>query len=553
MIFRPFRLPLLTLFGLISVLASVPSAQAQNGTWTSVPSSLTTPGPRREFGAIYDPENARYLIFGGATAPYQLFNEVWVLSMSGTPTWSHLTIPGVVPGERHSPQWGYDAARNRVLIFGGYGRHYPGQPYAYLNDVWQLSLNGTPQWTELNPAGQAPAGRLAGAAVYDPMRQRFVGFGGTAGLPVDTWVLNLRGQANWQQLPIGGARPNGGWGMTSTYDAKRDRMLIFGGSSGDDYYGSKNDVWELQLRGVPQWRKLTTAGTLPKARRSATAIFDPIRDRMVIYGGFDALPGSDEFLADTWALDLAGNTPTWSQLLPAGTVPTQRDAMAAAYDPIRDRMVVFGGWSGTTMLGDTQFLEWGGTSSDAVLTPAASATPTAAHLEWDVTDASGTLAAVYRRDSGGEWTSLADAEVDANGQLTYEDTAVVPGAQYGYMMVVGSHRGETFGGEALVQIPISLGVDPDSKLDLAIDRISPNPSVRRMSVSFRLPSIAPATIDLIDVNGRLWMTREVNTSASGVQSIELEVNGQLREGLYFVRLTQGARVATSRVTILGSR
>ena len=35
--------------------------------------------------------------------------------------------------------------------------------------------------------------------------------------------------------------------------------------------------------------------------------------------------------------------------------------------------------------------------------------------------------------------------------------------------------------------------------------------------------------------------------------IQVEVNGQLREGLYFVRLTQGARVATSRVTILGSR
>ncbi len=553
MTFRPLSFSVLTLFGLLSLLPVVPTAQAQNGTWTRITSAPTPPGPRREFGAIYDPDHERYLIFGGATDPYQLYNEVWVLSMVGTPTWSRLAISGVLPGERHSPQWGYDAARNRVLIFGGYGRRYPGQPYEYLNDVWQLSLDGTPQWTELNPAGQAPAGRLAGAAVYDPMRQRFVGFGGTAGLPVDTWVLNLRGEANWQQLPIGGARPNGGWGMTSTYDAKRDRMLIFGGSSGADYYGSKNEVWELALRGVPEWKQLTTVGPLPKARRSATAIFDPIRDRMVIYGGFDAVQGSDEFLADTWALDFSGATPTWAQLLPAGTVPTKRDAMAAAYDPIRDRMVVFGGWSGTAMLGDTQFLEWGGTSSDAVLTPAASATPTAAHVEWDVTDASGTLAAVYRRDAGGEWTSLSEAEVDASGQLTFDDTSVVPGSQYTYMMVVGSHRGETFGGEAMVQIPSSLDVNPDSRLDFAIDRISPNPAVRRMSVSFRLPTSEPARIELIDVSGRLWLARDVNASVPGTQSMTLETSGELSEGLYFVRLIQGARVATSRVTVLGAR
>ena len=89
-----------------------------------------------------------------------------------------------------------------MLIFGGYGRHYPNSSfYEYLNDVWELSLNGTPHWTELFPSGQTPSGRLAGAAVYDPMRQRFVGFGGTINAPVDTWVLNLRGQANWQPLP----------------------------------------------------------------------------------------------------------------------------------------------------------------------------------------------------------------------------------------------------------------------------------------------------------------------------------------------------------------
>jgi hypothetical protein len=537
-------------------LLAVVSAFAQSGTWTAVTPS-STPGPRREHGAIFDREHQRYILFDGRSATewqsYLLFNDIWVLDVSGTPTWSSLPIIGAKPGERHSPQWGYDAARNRVLIFGGYGRHYPGSgSYAYLNDVWELSLNGTPHWTELFPSGQTPSGRLAGAAVYDPMRQRFVGFGGTINAPVDTWVLNLRGQANWQPLPIDGERPNGGWGMTSVYDAKGDRMLIFGGSTSDDYYGSNNDVWELKLRGVPRWTKLTTQGARPKPRRSGTAVFDALRNRMVIYGGFDAVPGSDQFLGDTWALDFDSDPPAWTQLAPDGTIPPGRDAMTAGYDPIHDRMILYGGWSGTDYLGDTRFLDWGGTSAEAVLLPDATATPSAAQLEWNVQAATGAYAAVYRRDTGGEWTALAEAEVGAGGTLAYEDATVQPGGEYSYMAVVGSERGETFGGETLVQVPTTTDVGP-GLTGFALGRVAPNPATVRMAVSFTLPSSEPATLELLDVSGRRWLDREVGSLGAGAHRVELSTGGRVPPGLYFLRLAQGGRVASSRVAIAGAR
>jgi len=69
----------------------------------------------------------------------------------------------------------------------------PRGAYEYLNDIWQLSLDGTPAWTELTPTGTPPTGRLAGVAAYDVYRQRFVGFGGTLNVPVDTWQLDLSG------------------------------------------------------------------------------------------------------------------------------------------------------------------------------------------------------------------------------------------------------------------------------------------------------------------------------------------------------------------------
>lgn len=528
-------------------------ASALNGSWVSAASPAGGPGLRREHGSVFDRRNQRFLIFHGrGTNPqsaYLLFNDVWALDVSGSPSWAQMPVIGPPPGQRHSPQWGHDAARNRVLVFGGYGSHHPGSPFEYLNDVWELTLDGVPKWKELFPTGQTPTGRLAGASVYDPMRQRFVGFGGTINQPVDTWVLNLRNQPNWQPLPVAGEIPKGGWGMTSVYDARKDRMLIFGGSTGDGYYGSTNEVYELRLRGVPTWTKLTTSGARPAPRRSGAAIFDPIRNRMVIYGGFDAQPGSDAFLGDTWALDFDSSPPAWTELTPQGPLPSIRDAMSAGYDVFHDRMIVYGGWSGTQFLDDTQFLDWNQWSQDASMTAEATATPAAAHVEWEVDAATGTHAAIYRREPDGEWTALAEAEVDGAGQVSFDDATVVPGTEYDYMMVVGSERGDTFGGEASVLVPSALSVDPGRVANFALQRVAPNPAVDRMSISFVLPSSEPASLDLIDASGRRWVNREVGSLGAGSHRVELTTEGRIPAGLYFLRLAQADRVATRRVAI----
>src|SRR5262252_4623342 len=138
-------------------------AFAQDGTWTSL-GPTSTPGLLRGHSNVFDREQQRFVIFGGGSGtvpkPWDLMNDVWILDVStGTPTWSMVPHGGVEPGGRLDAQYGYDAARTRLLIFGGYGRHYPTSDFAYLNDVWELSLDGTPHWPEIFPAGQPPAGR----------------------------------------------------------------------------------------------------------------------------------------------------------------------------------------------------------------------------------------------------------------------------------------------------------------------------------------------------------------------------------------------------------
>ena len=48
-----------------------------------------------------------------------------------------------------------------------------------------------------------------------------------------------------------------------------------------------NDVWALSLSGSPTWAQLAPAGTPPGAWYGHSAIYDPARDRMVVFGGND--------------------------------------------------------------------------------------------------------------------------------------------------------------------------------------------------------------------------------------------------------------------------
>jgi hypothetical protein len=50
---------------------------------------------------------------------------------------------------------------------------------------------------------------------------------------------------------------------------------------------------------------------------------------MVIYGGAIAMPGTETFFGDTWALDFDTDPPTWTELHPGGTLPSVRDNMPA--------------------------------------------------------------------------------------------------------------------------------------------------------------------------------------------------------------------------------
>ena len=539
---------------LFLLLTPCVSRAVDDGAWSRLPPDTSSdPLARRETVAIYDEPRDRFLVFGGADYyapnPVSLLNQTLSLDFGTPAAWSDVGAVG--PGARHTPQMGYDPANQRMLIFGGYGYHLPTSwTPDYLYDVWQLAVDGTPTWSELVASGTHPTGRLAGASIYDPLRQRFIVFGGTVGATVDVYALDLSGTPAWSVLSVAGTPPIAGYGMTTIYDPKRDRMIMFGGSISDNYFGVQDKVWALTFGDNPTWTEITPAVAGPCARRSLVSIYDPVRDRMVIFGGWDNLSNNQSsFLGDVWALSLDG-TPAWTQLHPSGdAAPVGRDVPGAAYDSKRDRLVVFAGFDGINFLNDTWFLDWGHAGDRAILTPSANTQGGHAHVTWDVQSSTAPRGAVFRRQEGTPWRSVAVVPQNGAGDVVYDDATVVPGQSYAYLAAVPSEQGTNFGGEIWVYVPSTVGVEPS--LGFSLTGAVPNPAPRgNLTVTFSLPTAARATLSLRDVNGRMVASREVGGLGAGGHTIAFGRDRDLPAGMYFLTLEQGDLHANRRLVLL---
>src|SRR5437773_273209 len=106
--------------------------------------------------------------------------------------------------------------------------------------------------------------------------------------------------------------------------------------------------------GVPDtasWVQLSPASS-PPARSYLAITYDPASDKIIMFGGFDGTT----YLNDTWTFDGV----TWTEVA-TNTRPPARAAAQMAYDSVTRKVVLFGGYDGTNYLGDTWL--WDGTTS----------------------------------------------------------------------------------------------------------------------------------------------------------------------------------------------
>jgi hypothetical protein len=84
---------------------------------------------------------------------------------------------------------------------------------------------------------------------------------------------------------------------------------------------------------------------------------------------------------------------------------------------------------------------------------------------------------------------------------------------------------------------------------LGIARISPNPTRGPVTAMITVTSTKPATLELIDLAGRVIQSRRVEASGPGSipVTIDLAVPGS---GLYWLRFHQGGEAASARVMVV---
>ncbi|MEZ5966300.1 MAG: kelch repeat-containing protein [Planctomycetota bacterium] len=185
-----------------------------------------------------------------------------------------------------------------------------------------------PQWTNISQ-GLQPGGRLMHGLAYDANRDRVVLFGGsTDGATTsynDVWEL---ADSTWQNVVVS-SRPPARMGHSMVYDVNRAETIVFGGRANSSTYF--NDTWGW---GGSAWVNLAPTNP-PPARALAAMAYCSNWNSILLFGGF----GPNGNLNDTWVLDPLALV--WTRATPA-TVPPAMSGAALAFDVWRGVAVLVG-------------------------------------------------------------------------------------------------------------------------------------------------------------------------------------------------------------------
>ena len=337
--------------------------------WIPLAPTGTPPPSRYGHTAVYAPASDRMIVFGGETAGSGAASDLWVLDhaagFNATPHWIQMTPTGTAPDPRAFHSAVYDVVNNRMIVYGGQNDN-PG----FYGDVWILTnadgLSGTPAWEKF-PDLPSPSARSGHSAGYDPITNHMVVWGGEIscfGAYGDMWVLDhangIGTTTGWSLWSVSGTPPPLRRDAAAAYDPNGNRLIVYGGKTPCQYGLSDASVLS-NASGAPDvsnptWNSLG-AGASPAlpGLNGASGTYDPLFDRMVVFGGLEndisTFRSSVFLLADTHGL--AG----WTELPLPTTRPEGRAFHSMVYSQPIHRWIVFGGNANGNVVNDVWALE----------------------------------------------------------------------------------------------------------------------------------------------------------------------------------------------------
>jgi N-acetylneuraminic acid mutarotase len=352
--------------------------------WAELAPDGPTPPARGFHSAAWDPDRGQMLVFAGIGPSFDPLNDLWAYRPASN-TWASLSTPAPRPFPvfYHSAVW--DAASSQMVVFGG------ADPLTseFLNETWAYRPASN-TWVPRAPFVDRvkdkriglPLERLSHSATWDPVDGQMLVFGGGCGAGcyrADLW--GYRPPADkWVRLQSFRGGPSARGGHSAVWDPGGGRVLIFGGAVPDG--SSLRELWSYRPADGT-WSRLAPLQPTPRARQQHTAVWDPVRAQMLVFGGYT---GSGNFLDELLSYRPAANA--WTTVTPGGPTPPARSNHAAAWDSTTGHMLVFGGYGGGGYLNDLWSYDPAG-NSWAVLSPQSTAFGPAPREEasavWDAT------------------------------------------------------------------------------------------------------------------------------------------------------------------------
>jgi cysteine-rich repeat protein len=298
-------------------------------TWLKRTPALKPPA-REDSTMVYDSVRRKTVLFGGVTSSGYL-GDTW--EWDGT-SWTQRTL-AVAPPARQAASMTFDSTRSKVVLFGGFGQ-------GVRSDTWEYDGG----WKQLSPL-QLPPARYRHKIAFDTARNKIVLVGGVNGEEEpfgDVWdLVCIDVDCNTRSWTVRNppTKPPPRYGHAVAYDSFRGRAVMIGGvGTLNGTAGRFNDTWEFS---DSRWRAQPTTVSPLKIDGHAMA-FDSIRAKMVLFGGFSVVNGVFTAVAETWEYDGTN----WQRIATIGS-PSKRSGAMIAFDAVRSRIVLFGGFGGSSL------------------------------------------------------------------------------------------------------------------------------------------------------------------------------------------------------------
>jgi hypothetical protein len=261
-------------------------------------------------------EGGVFLLGGSLDRDPRVVDTLW--NWTGA-EWRPVSDQG--PENRSLAAGAFDSRRGVLVVYGG---NASGSGTLF-GDTWEWDGR---RWSQR--AVRTPGARDHHAMAFDEARAKVVMFGGVgrAGPERGTWTWD---GTSWVKVDSSDG-PGLLFHHAMAYDSRRQRVVLFGGAVAGtgSTSGRSNETWEWD---GTRWERRETAGPVPSGRSHHRMAYDAKRGLTVLFGGGSA----GATLNETWTWDGV----RWEQHHVVG--PAARWSPAMAYDPRRERVVLFSG------------------------------------------------------------------------------------------------------------------------------------------------------------------------------------------------------------------